>query len=167
MKGPEQRIEPRTRASIRARLRCPRGERESDVLNASSRGMMGLASDPPARGDYVELAFGQHHIAGQVRWQKGHRFGLRFRERVSVTALLDGGNGPIALSAQGASRQGRGIALAAMPTQTALLARIMQFALLLAFVAGCAWGLARFAGRELSSLDTARAAMQGATDHQT
>lgn len=155
------RIEPRTSAVLRARLRDANGEREVTVIDASSRGMLAMVTDPPARGDYVELVIGPHSLVGQVRWRVGKRFGLAFQERISVAALLEGGAGSIRLSGQtSAQRRGAGL-LAALTVDSGATARTMQFAVVLGIVGLGAWGVAHYVQGSLASVGAARQAMGG------
>lgn len=161
MAGETARIEPRTSAVLRARLRDASGEREVTVIDASSRGMLAMVAEPPARGDYVELVIGAHSLVGQVRWRVGKRFGLAFQERISVAALLEGGGRSIRLSGQAsARRRGAGL-LAALTVDSSATARAMQFAVVLGIVGMGAWGVAHYVEGSLVSVDAARQAMGG------
>lgn len=144
---------------MRARLRWAGGDREVTVIDASSRGMLAMAPEPPERGEFVEMIIGHHALVGQVRWRAGKRFGLAFRERISVAALMEGGPGSIALAGRISARGNRGGLVAALTMDAASLARAMQFAVLLA-IAGCgAWAVSHYAGSGLGSLGKAREAM--------
>ena len=161
MAGETARIEPRTSAVLRARLRDASGEREVTVIDASSRGMLAMVAEPPARGDYVELVIGAHSLVGQVRWRVGKRFGLAFQERISVAALLEGGVGSIKLAGQAsARRRGAGL-LAALTVDSSMTARALQFSVALGIVALGAWGVAHYVQGSLASVGTARQAMAG------
>lgn len=159
MQQHKDRVEPRVRAVMRARLRWAGGDREVTVIDASSRGMLAMAPEPPERGEFVEMIVGHHALVGQVRWRAGKRFGLSFRERISVAALLEGGPGSIALAGRIAARGNRGGLVAALTMDAGSLARAMQFAAVLV-VAGCgAWAVVHYSGSGLSSVGKAREAM--------
>lgn len=91
------RIEDRTKAMVRARLRGAGAERDACILDLSSRGLSATADDPPRRGDYVELLVGEAVLLGQVKWSSERRFGMAFRERISVISVLSGEGGAVTL----------------------------------------------------------------------
>lgn len=157
----KSRIEARTRAMLRARLRWNGGEREAIIIDASSRGLLAMMAQPPGRGEYVELMVGQHRLVGQVRWCVGKRVGLSFRERISVTALLEGiPEQSLMLSGTAAGRRSRAGWLAALTADSSMSARLMQFAAVVVLVAAAAWGLANLASGSLGAIETARSAME-------
>lgn len=59
------------------------------IHNASSRGLLAAANDPPSPGSYVELRLGRLVLVGRVVWRKGRFFGVRLQDRLSITALLE------------------------------------------------------------------------------
>lgn len=67
------------------------GGRWTDVCihNASSRGLLVAADDPPASGSYVDIRRGSLVIIGRVVWRKGRFFGVRTQDRIVVPALVD------------------------------------------------------------------------------
>jgi hypothetical protein len=103
--GQSPRIEDRTRATLRATLRDGGTEREALFADISSRGLMALASSPPARGTYVELRIGRHVLVGRVQWAEGARFGVRLQDRIDVLAVIGNEASPARLEA---ARKARG-----------------------------------------------------------
>jgi hypothetical protein len=100
------RAEERTGVMVRATLRDGGGAREACVLDVSTRGLLLTTARPPARGEFVEIAIGDSRLAGQVKWSAKRRFGIALRDRVSVIAFLEGGQGPLGLtSGQGAAHR--------------------------------------------------------------
>src|SRR5690606_7793991 len=63
---------------------------EACVLDISTRGLAASSAAPPQRGEFVELMIGDSNLVGQVRWSSGRRFGIAFRDRVSVIGVLSG-----------------------------------------------------------------------------
>lgn len=98
------RIEDRTRVTMRAQLRGAGGTCEARILDISSRGLAASAEIMPARGDFVELAVGRRNLVGQVRWVGFQRFGIAFRDRISVIGLISGEDSPVALRQTQATR---------------------------------------------------------------
>jgi hypothetical protein len=92
------RAEERTGVMVRATLRDGGGSREACVLDVSTRGLLLTTARPPARGEFVEIAIGDSRLAGQVKWSAKRRFGIALRDRVSVIAFLEGGQGPLELA---------------------------------------------------------------------
>ncbi|MXO72029.1 PilZ domain-containing protein [Alteraurantiacibacter buctensis] len=129
------RVEPRTRAMVRARLRDAQGERDVCLIDISTRGVLATAEHPPRRGEFVELQIGRNRLAGQVKWTGDHRFGVSLRERVSVAAMAEGGNEPVELArsvSQVRARRSTGDALLSNPQ---MLGRMFDFALRVVAVA--------------------------------
>ena len=123
------RVEPRVRATVRARLRDASGERDVCIIDISTRGVLATSDFPPRRGDFVELQIGRNHLAGQVKWTGEHRFGISLRERVSVAAMAEGGSAPVALQrsvGQARARRSTGDALLGNPQ---MLGRMFDFTL--------------------------------------
>lgn len=88
--GEASRVETRQTAMLKARLRDAKSTREVRIGDISPTGMLAVAERPPARGSFVDIMVGGHHLAGQVRWVSGRRFGLKMRERIDVHAILSG-----------------------------------------------------------------------------
>lgn len=153
------RIEPRTRLSVPARLRCTQGERDMTVIDLSTRGLLAVMTDPPKRGEFVEVRIANHSLIGHVRWRAGGRFGLVLRERISVAALLGGDEGAVALSQSRAARRMSGGALTAFASDSTLLARALQATLLVLAVGGASYAMARYASASLASVTQAQDAM--------
>jgi len=91
------RIEERTRVTMRAQLRGAGGTCDARILDISSRGLAASAERMPARGDFVEMAVGRRNLVGQVKWVGSQRFGIAFRDRISVIGLMAGEDGPVGL----------------------------------------------------------------------
>lgn len=155
------RVEPRTRMSLAARLRCGQGERAMTVIDLSTRGLLGMVSDPPRRGEFVEVRIGGNSLIGHVRWRAGGRFGVVLRERISVAALLGGGEAPAALAGSRAARRVSGGILTAIGSDSALVARAMQAALLVVAIGASVYAMVHYASSSLASVSRAQAAMAG------
>lgn len=155
----KDRIEPRTRAMVRARLRDSRQERDICIIDMSTRGLLATTAFPPARGEIVELTIGRNHLTGQVRWASERRFGVSLRERVSVAALAEGGtrNAELARSVGQAAR-GDGV-LAGLCANPEWLGRLGQFGAMLVLAAGAGLALSELTG---ANLDPIRQAVSGA-----
>lgn len=126
----KDRIEPRTRSAVRACLRDSQSERDICIMNISSRGLLATTARPPRRGEFVELIVGHNRLIGQVKWSSQRRFGMSLRERVSVTALLEGGSGPIALRRSAASRPARAGWLSSLRANPEVLSHFAQYAVM-------------------------------------
>ncbi|PEQ11492.1 hypothetical protein B2G71_16815 [Novosphingobium sp. PC22D] len=158
------RTEPRIKAGITAHLRHSGGEGDARVLDVSSRGMLAMMSDPPPRGEYVELTVGRHSLVGYIQWSDRKRFGVRFRERISVSALISGGAGPLELSKSRAATMRRGGLLTALAMDAQSLGRFAQFAFLVLVVGAVGYLVASFAGEGLASLEEAKSALAASSD---
>ncbi|WP_271077326.1 PilZ domain-containing protein [Aurantiacibacter sp. MUD61] len=88
--GEQSRVETRHTAMLQAKMRDQRSTRPVRVGDISPKGMLVVSDHPPSRGDFVDITIGGHHLAGQVRWVQGRRFGIRTRERIDVQAVLSG-----------------------------------------------------------------------------
>ena len=84
------RVEERTPIMLRARLRGAGPEREACIVDVSSGGLAATVERPPRPGVHVELVVGDIVLIGQVKWSNVRRFGMQFRERISVDGLMDG-----------------------------------------------------------------------------
>ncbi len=135
--GERARVELRTRATVRAQIRDSQGSREICVIDISTRGMLATAARPPVRGDFIELTIGANKLAGQVAWSSERRFGVTLRERVSVSAVAEGGKRKIELERSlGVARRRTGT-IAGLLANPALLGRVGQLASF-ALIAGAA-----------------------------
>ncbi len=120
------RAEPRVRRMVRARLRDDAGERDMCIIDISSRGLLATCARPPARGEFIEVTVGRNCMTAQVKWASERRFGLALRERVSIAALVEGGEGAVALAGSGAvARRGHG-GWQAIRANPAMLGRMVQ-----------------------------------------
>ena len=79
---------------LRAHLRGLGADRDACIVDISSNGLAATADHPPRQGDYVELVIGDIVLVGQVKWTNMRRFGMQFRERISVNGLLSGEQRP-------------------------------------------------------------------------
>lgn len=142
---------------IRARLRDAGPERDACILNLSPGGLAASAQEPPSRGSYVELAIGQHKLVGQVRWTSARRFGIAFREKVSVIGLISGEDGPVEIKLRNnAARK------AAREQQTgSSIGRRVEFVVFAAAGAAATFYIADFVFSALGSLDLVAIALSG------
>lgn len=154
------RIEDRTKVMIRARLRGAGPERDACIVDLSSRGLAAAAEDPPGRGDFVEMVVGDAVLVGQVKWSSTRRFGMAFRERISVIGVLSGEGGAVGLKARQAQDRKRERRQASAAGGG--IGRRLQFLVLLGAGAAATFYIAENAGAALHSLDAARIAMAGA-----
>jgi hypothetical protein len=143
---------------IRARLRDAGPDRDACIVDVSSRGLSATADSPPRRGDFVELVVGDIVLVGQVKWTSMRRFGMVFRERISVVGLMSGEGGAVTLKDKRSEqkRQDRKRAAAGGG-----IVKKIEFAVLVVAGAGATFLVADFAGKALHSLDDAKAAMSG------
>jgi hypothetical protein len=142
------RTEDRTRVMLRARLRDGGQERDACIVDLTSRGLAATADNPPRRDDFVEIIVGDIVVVGQVKWTSMRRFGMAFRERISVVGLLSGERGTISLQAREANRKRK--ARFALPES---LGRRIEFAMLFAAGASAIFVLADFVGDVLRPID--------------
>lgn len=140
---------------VRARLRAQSTEHEACILDISTRGLSATSAHPPVRGDYIELSVGQHNIVGQVKWSSERRFGVAFRERISVIAAISG-KGNLALPGH---RQAARVAVQRNSDGTVTVVRKLEFYIFAAAAALAVFTITGYATAALSSLDTARIAM--------
>jgi len=75
---------------LRARLRGAGPERDACIVDVSAGGLAATVERPPRPGVHVELVVGDIVLIGQVKWSNVRRFGMQFRERISVEGLMDG-----------------------------------------------------------------------------
>lgn len=144
---------------IRARLRGAGPERDACILDVSTRGLAATMVNPPPRGDYVELIIGDFMLVGQVKWSSPRRFGVTFRERISVIAMLSGDSGPVTLKRR-KTEQKRAIRSRTSGAADGIK-RKMELAAILAAGVVAASVLADYADTALSSLDSAKMALAG------
>lgn len=86
----QDRSEARETVMLRAKVIDARGTRDARISDVSSRGLLGSMSQPPARGEFINIHFPAREVAGQVRWVNGQRFGVRLRERIDPQSLVSG-----------------------------------------------------------------------------
>lgn len=155
--GQAPRIEDRTKVMIRARLRGAGPEREVCIVNLSSRGLAASADQAPPRGEIVELVVGRNNLVGQVKWSGPRRFGIAFRDRISVMSVISGeGELELGKAGQGNTRQGAELA------QAGARRFRLEFILLVAAAAGATFYLSGFAGGVLGSFQSVEQALAGA-----
>lgn len=154
------RSEDRTKVMIRARLRGAGPEREVCIVDLSSRGLSATADNPPRRGDFVELAVGDIVLIGQVKWTSMRRFGLAFRERISVVGLLSGDGGSVALKDSQAAQKRDDRKRAAPGAAT--IAKRLEYIAFFAAGAVATFVVADYTATALHSLDDVKVALAGA-----
>jgi len=157
------RVEERTKALIKARIRDSRAERDVCVLDISTRGVLATTASPPARGEFVELQLGGHTLVGQVKWAGDRRFGLVLRDRVSVAALVAGARGPVTLKNSQAARKRKGSTFEAFAENWRDLGQFVQFAMIVVIVGAAAYALLGLTYYSLNSLQDAQWAMSEST----
>lgn len=152
------RVEDRTTAILRARLRDGGPERDAAVLDLSSRGLMASAKPPPRRGTFIELNVGRHSLVGQVQWCEGSRFGVRLRERVDVLVVVGNEAGPAALAK---ARRARGRpSVEARLAYSRHVARGFTFGIAIAVAVSAASVAAELVTRSLAPLSAVSAALR-------
>lgn len=85
-----QRMEARTAITVQATLRSGHRDAEAVLVNASSRGVLAVVDEPPARGTLIELEIGGAVLTGQVRWRASDRCGIALRRPIRVADLVVG-----------------------------------------------------------------------------
>lgn len=140
---------------VRASLRDDLGEREVCLIDISTRGMLATAARPPQRGEIVELRIGCNTLTAQVRWASQRRFGVGLRERVSVAALVEGGQKNAQLQRSVAvARRNNGL-LASLRSNPETLGRLGQFVTFGALAAAAGYLIVSFSGEGLGSVQHA------------
>ena len=156
MQGEKPRIEPRTRAMVRARLRDSHRDHDVCIIDISTRGLLATTANPPSRGDFVELTVGRNQLVGHITWAGEHRFGIGLQERVSVAALLEGGNRAVSLRANAANaRAGSSDQYA----NSGLIAKAAQYAALIALAGGAAFAISQITSKSMEPVDDVAVAM--------
>lgn len=145
------RIEERTKVMVRARLFAGQGERDACILDISTRGLSATSASPPARGEFVELRIGKNNLVGLVKWSGERRFGIAFRERISVIAAISGEGDLVMQTRQRARRQGPDRRRAEVQPGRG---RKLEFLVLAAAGVVAAIVLTGMVGSALDSLDT-------------
>ncbi|WP_336980456.1 PilZ domain-containing protein [Altererythrobacter fulvus] len=156
--GQTPRVEARTKVMIRARLRGAGPEREACILDLSTRGLAASAENAPQRGEIVELVVGRNNLVGQVKWSGPRRFGMAFRDRISVIGLMSG-EGELKHGARGPVRSAEQVTAVAAK-QGGLIRRI-EFAVFFAAAFVGTLYVADFVGSALGSLSSVEAALAG------
>lgn len=155
------RAEPRVRAMVRARMTDNAGQRDVCLVDISTRGLLATTAQPPTRGEIVEIKVGNSSIVGQVRWASDRRFGLALRERVSVAAVAEGGNGNISLTVSRA-RMAKKRGTAAMFRQNPqLIGRLAQYVIMLIAAASAAYLIYQLTQMGLAPVQDAVGTMNG------
>jgi len=140
---------------VRAQLRARNAEHEACILDISTRGLSATSAHPPTRGDYIELAVGQHNIIGQVKWSSERRFGVAFRERISVIAAISG-KGNLALPGH---RQAARVSLQRNSDGSLTTGSRLEFYIFAAAAALAVFIITNYASTTLSLLEIARSAV--------
>ena len=157
--GERKRVEQRTRATVRAHMRDSLGSREICVIDISTRGMLATAARPPKRGDFIELTIGMNKLAGQVAWASERRFGVTLRERVSVSAVAEGGRRKIELPRSVGVARRRTSVVTALLGNSQLLGRIGQLATFAVLAGAAGWVIVDYTGASLAPVQKAVRAM--------
>ncbi|GAA0282951.1 hypothetical protein GCM10009127_25470 [Alteraurantiacibacter aestuarii] len=152
-------MEPRVRAMVRARLRDAHSERDVCIIDVSTRGLLATAALPPERGEFVEVQLGRHRLAGQVKWSGDHRFGVGLRDRVSVAAVIEGGQGTIALDrTAGFATRKQGL-WQQLQTSPQMMGRAFQLGMFALAALVAALLISQLAGRGFAPMQQAALAM--------
>lgn len=93
--SPEARREQRISLMRRVRIRIGRAERDATILDASSRGLLMTAAQPPERGEIIEVQIANQVVVGQVTWSRPPQFGVTLRERLDAAGLAAGRAGVV------------------------------------------------------------------------
>lgn len=153
------RIEDRTKVMIRARLRGAGPERDACILDISTRGLAASVDQAPPRGEIVELVVGRNNLVGQVKWSGQRRFGIAFRDRISVIGLISG-EGELKHGARAPVRSSDQ-AVAAAASGGGLIRRI-EFAIVFAAAAAGTFYVADFVGSAMGSFHSVGSALSRA-----
>ena len=127
------RVEDRSKVMIRASLRDAGPIRDACVLDLSTRGLLATTANPPKYGEFIEITVNNKALVGHVKWSSERRFGIVFRERVSVISIINGGSEPVKLKAARMAR-----ANARGSSESYADSRQFSQILQLAVLAGCA-----------------------------
>ncbi len=151
----EDRIEPRVRAMVRARLRDAEGERDVCLIDVSTRGILATTARPPQAKEFVEITMGCNSLVGQVKWSGERRFGVELRERVSVAAVVEGGKDKVTLaSSVGMARPRQGL-WHALVSNPRVLGHAMQLGGVLLVLLAAAWIAAELVSSGLEPMQDA------------
>lgn len=88
--GEKSRVDNRTTAMLRGKMRDRRGVRPIRIGDLSPRGLLVVCENPPERGEIVDITVNGHHIVGEARWSSGRRCGMRADRRINVQAVMTG-----------------------------------------------------------------------------
>ena len=158
--GERARVEPRTRTTVRAHIRDSQGSREICVIDSSTRGLLATAARPPVRGEFIELTIGMNKLAGQVVWASERRFGVTLRERLSVSALAEGGTRKIELQRSlGVARRRTGT-IAGLLANPQMLGRVGQLASFAILAGAAGWVIIGYTSDSFAPVQEAVAAMK-------
>lgn len=155
----KDRVEPRVRAMVRARMRDTLGERDVCIIDVSTRGILATAANPPQRSEIVEIALGNNFLTGQVKWSGDRRFGIALRERVSVAAMVEGGKGKVELARSvGMAKRQQGL-WHALTSNPQMLGRAVQMGGMLVAILLAGWLVADLVGTSFAPMQDAVLAM--------
>ena len=155
----KDRIEPRTRAMVRASLRDCYMTRDACILDISTRGLLAVTANPPRMGEIVELRVGRNVLMGQVRWSSARRFGMSLRERVSIAALAEGGTCDATLQRSAVRQMPRRATGARFAVDPQLFQRLGQLAVMALVAAAAAVVIMEMTAEGFSAVDDAVAGM--------
>lgn len=155
----KDRVEPRVRAMVRARLRDTKGEREVCIIDVSTRGILATAARPPKRAEIIEISLGSNFLTGEVKWAGEHRFGVALRERVSVAAMVEGGKGKVELERSVGMAQRKQGLWQALTSNPQMLGRAVQMGGMLLVILAAGWLMADLVGESFAPMQDAVLAM--------
>lgn len=155
----KDRVEPRVRAMVRARLRDRAGEREVCIIDVSTRGILATGARPPKRAEIIEISLGNNFLTGEVKWASERRFGIALRERVSVAAMVEGGKGKVQLASSVGQAQRRQGLWQALTDNPQMLGRAVQMGGMLLVILAAGWLVADLVGSSFAPMQDAVLAM--------
>lgn len=143
--------ETRTTVLIPARIRAGGTWLDVRIRNVSSRGLMLEVRSPLERGTYLEIARTHLRIAGRVVWTESGRCGIQTRDDIDFVSLTDDSQGtpaaaelPMKVASPASARiRERG-------DRSRMLGRLMEFAAIIACLAGGAGTLSHVAYAQIS-----------------
>jgi len=159
----KDRVEPRVRAMVRARLRDREGEREVCIIDVSTRGILATGASPPKRAEIIEISPGNNFLTGEVKWASERRFGIALRERVSVAAMVEGGKGKVQLASSVGQAQRRQGLWQALTDNPQMLGRAVQMGGMLLVILAAGWLVADLVGSSFAPMQDAVLAMNQKT----
>ncbi|CDO35395.1 PilZ domain-containing protein [Novosphingobium sp. KN65.2] len=140
----KERMERREPAALMVRVRVNDRDCDAMVGNASSRGLMAMMVDPPAKGGRVKVEIGEHSLPGRVRWSHGDRCGIALKDEIRVPDFVKGLAVPVSRMTE---REVRGIS-AGSGWRSFVRSRAVQLVVLAALLGGSTLVIARMGSGE-------------------